>query len=214
MHHLCCLGCNYVLHSTSQLYSHKRRHERRDVEQLVYKQLRPSSLTKDVVISSSPLLDSQSSGVTALSQSAAPSTVVKRELCGGGTCENAVGPSDSMSGDVVASTDTELMHDGLKVSVKEESLKEKEQSQECFISPELVKLASDLGGKVLRNSLNLPFTFAPFPEENGKSDQDEEASEEAAATKFPSSIFFQPRILPSVNEKKEKDESWKRYLTR
>lgn len=213
MHHLCCLGCNYVLHSTSQLYSHKRRHERRDVEQLVYKQLGPSSLTKDVVISLSPLLDSQSNGVAALSQSAAPSTVVKRELCGG-ACENAVRPSDSMSGDVVESTDAELMHDGLKVLVKKEFLKEKEQNQECFISPELVKLASDLGNKDLRNSLNLPFTFAPFPEENGKSDEDEEESEEAAAIKFPSSVFCQPKILPSVNEKKEKDESWKRYLTR
>lgn len=155
------------------------------------------------------MLESLSGGVATLGQS----TVVKRELFGGSFAENAVKRSDSMSNDVAEST--ELMHDGLKVSVKKEFLKEKEQNQECFISPELVKLASDLGSKDMRNSLNLPFAFAPLPEENGKTDEEEEEeSEETAATKFTSSVFFQPKILPPVNEKKEKDESWKRYLTR
>lgn len=29
-------GCQYVLHSTSQLYPHKRKHEKKDIEPMVY----------------------------------------------------------------------------------------------------------------------------------------------------------------------------------
>lgn len=39
-------GCNYVLHSTAQLYSHKRKHERRDFE-AAYRKYREDGNSKD-----------------------------------------------------------------------------------------------------------------------------------------------------------------------
>lgn len=35
----CLIGCTYVLHSSGQLYSHKRKHERRDTE-LAYRKFK------------------------------------------------------------------------------------------------------------------------------------------------------------------------------
>lgn len=42
------LGCDYVLHSTAQLYSHKRKHERRDFES-AYKKYRDKTVAKPIL---------------------------------------------------------------------------------------------------------------------------------------------------------------------
>ena len=42
------LGCNYVLHSTGQLFSHKRKHERRDYE-TAYKRYKEDSVPTTMV---------------------------------------------------------------------------------------------------------------------------------------------------------------------
>ncbi|XP_076451694.1 zinc finger protein castor homolog 1-like [Babylonia areolata] len=57
--HIHCIrpGCNYVLHSTAQLYSHKRKHERREFENLyrTYRQIqRPSIQPSSSQVQSSP----------------------------------------------------------------------------------------------------------------------------------------------------------------
>ncbi|KAL4220946.1 Zinc finger protein castor 1 [Mactra antiquata] len=48
--HIHCIrsGCDYVLHSTAQLYSHKRKHERRDFES-AYKKYRDKAVNKQIL---------------------------------------------------------------------------------------------------------------------------------------------------------------------
>lgn len=201
------------------MYSHKRRHERREIEQPAYKQqllLGSSSLT-DVNVSLSSASESLSAGVAV--EPTIQSTGVKQEL---GICisGNIVTPSRlGSSGDAAQMFRTELIGNGTKVEVKKEFSDEKEEEEEdekCFLSPGLVKFASNLIGKDLGDSLNLPIPFAPLPEVNGTSDADDKVDELSSVTaaKFVPSVFFRQKTLPSVNEKKERDESWKRYLTR
>ncbi|XP_064610900.1 zinc finger protein castor homolog 1-like isoform X2 [Liolophura sinensis] len=53
--HIHCIrpGCDYVLHSTGQLYSHKRKHERRDFES-AYRRFKENQKTRPVGVSSKP----------------------------------------------------------------------------------------------------------------------------------------------------------------
>lgn len=46
-------GCDYVLHSTGQLYSHKRKHERRDFES-AYRRFKENQKTRPVGVSARP----------------------------------------------------------------------------------------------------------------------------------------------------------------
>lgn len=199
------------------MYSHKRRHERREIEQSAYKQQLGSSSLTDVSVGLLSASESLSAGVTV--ERTIQSNAVKQEL---GICisGNIGTPSHLGSGDVAQVFRTELISNGTKVEVKKEFSDEKEEEEEedekCFLSPGLVKFASNLVGKDLGDSLNLPIPFAPLPEVNGTSDADDKVDElsSGTATKFVPSVFFRQKTLPPVNEKKERDESWKRYLTR
>lgn len=208
-----------MLHSTGQLYSHKRRHERREIEQSAYRQLGSSSLTSDVSVGLSSVSESLSAGMAV--EPTIQSAAVKQELGIRVISGNIVKPTELGSGDITQLFRTELISNGTKVEVKKEFSDEKEEEEEeedekCFLSPGLVKFASNLVGKDLGDSLNLPIPFAPLPEVNGACDGDDKADELSSVTaaKFVPSVFFRQKTLPSVNEKKERDESWKRYLTR
>ena len=80
----------------------------------------------------------------------------------------------------------------------------------------LEKLASKISGSALSDSLTLP-----IPSENDDmkplelTTTDEHRNGQPQNTGTPSSVpAFVPKISPPINDKKERDESWKKYLTR
>lgn len=97
--------------------------------------------------------------------------------------------------------------------------------------PTLTKMAIKIEDSKLNSSLNLPIPSEASAEEvmdcsekeeesdvkNPKKEthgEDEESKRAASPQTGICKVGFVPKVLPAVNEKKERDESWKKYLTR
>lgn len=222
-----------MLHSTGQLYSHKRKHERREIEQAMYKQLGPVPSLTNVRSTASPS-DSLPLSTAVIGQPPIVlTTSVKHQLDTGSTVKVAkvkdlpiVVKSEnyeklSDAGGVLTGNDNGSESVEMDLEAKPGVKAEKDDEVgESFLSLGMVKLASDLDGKDLGCSLNLPIPLAPLlsMETDSKSDEDGCGTDEASSLSVVPSLmqtpFFLPKTLPPVNEKKERDESWKRYLTR
>ena len=81
----------------------------------------------------------------------------------------------------------------------------------------LAKLANKLQNSALGDSLNLTIPGGVKKEEPvapvGDYEQESEASLSTPSSLSASPSFI-PKVSPPVNEKRERDESWKKYLTR
>ena len=233
-----------MLHSTGQLYSHKRKHERRDFEH-AYRRFKDDQTQKPML---NPAI--RQMGVTPQGSSQLESHLVNDS---GSTSrrrreDEYVDLEDLVKrqGDVKPDLDS-------LVKVKTEPGLSPEPDSPGLIPPPahgkvdsvesallhsphnkaapstLARLAHKLSGHGLSDSLNLPI---PGQEE---ADHDETSAAEKTEVKprlgnkhpltAPSMTTpgkqegktYTPKVMkvsPPVNEKKERDESWKKYLTR
>lgn len=223
-----------MLHSTGQLYSHKRKHERREIEQAMYKQIGSVPPLTNIRSSTASPSDSLPLPTAVIGQSPAVLTTnVKHQLdtdspvkvakvkdlpsvVKSENLEKLSGASGVMTGSDRGSESVEMDLE-VKAEVKAEN---DVKCGESFLSIGMVKFSTDLVGKDLGDSLNLPIPMAPLlaMEMDSKSDEDgcgmDEASSLSVVPSLMQTPYFMPKTLPVVNEKKERDESWKRYLTR
>ena len=234
-------GCNYVLHSTGQLYSHKRKHERRDFE-VAYKsyktQLQPIKITPTPLHKPSkaaPATSQQSADVrqprvlnseefidiedlAAINQSGALNESDSSSPCTLSTVIDLSLPSTP--GNPLDMTGSSKIFSA--TSQSEESCSPVEGPSRCS---SMEQLGSALEGDTLGDSLNLsilsydddkhtPVTEGvnATPEINPCSDSasSQPGTKEVALSKSVSSVSS----VPSAKDKRERNDLWKKYLTR
>ncbi len=235
-----------MLHSTGQLYSHKRKHERRDFEH-AYRRFKDDQKSKTPPDN------------TALRQIANPAAAIAKNVAQqvalSGAASGLKGAPLNLTSDApkqeppeyidmeelqklnqsteeVVDEPIELKHNPNPVPLLAKNPVKSEPSTPEDVKvqfPEskdknkplpstLAKLASKLSGSALDGSLNLPIPDYEQEEEEQMevpaSMKDELAcvgNHGGIQTNVPG---FIPKTSPPINEKKEKDESWKKYLTR
>ncbi len=234
-----------MLHSTGQLYSHKRKHERRDFEH-AYRRFKDDQKNKTPPTNTPPNQN--------VNPAAAIAKNVAQQVISGAVSGLKGAPlnltSDApkqeppeyidmeelqkinQSAEEVEDEPMELKHNSNPVpSLAQNSVKSEPSTPEDVKAefPEsndknkplpstLAKLASKLSGAALDGSLNLPIPDYEQEEEEQTevpaSMKDELAcvgNHGGIQTNVPG---FIPKTSPPINEKREKDESWKKYLTR
>ncbi|XP_071109197.1 zinc finger protein castor homolog 1-like [Haliotis cracherodii] len=214
--HIHCIrpGCNYVLHSTAQLYSHKRKHERRDFEN-AYRNFR--QVQKSTTPQPRPAQQVMSSlqGVSALS--GAGQILAQVPMTMGTSLAHQVVPSmslpvkiktemESPKGKKSDSGNSNSMSPPImerKVKVKLEP-KEVKDTMRLDHSSGLLNHAAIVSEEKLNDSLTLPIPSAISP-------QKDSSNPPSSGENTPSHGIELIRPSP---EKREKDESWKAYLIR
>lgn len=217
--------CNYILHSTAQLYSHKRKHERRDFEN-AYRRFQEVRRHKTLQVPNNhPKQQAAQSGDPSLLSS----TKVNAEiLLKSNLDENTVSNDNSVKYEPL---NNEMMQ---KDKVKKEIFENEEpneyangsavscstpnSSQESVViksentSPPtsiLMSQASDLVGDSLNDSLSLPIPSSDIKTELFDNHIILNVHNSAASN----SLLSHPGTQKII-EKKEKDENWKIYLVR
>ncbi|XP_023932584.1 zinc finger protein castor homolog 1-like [Lingula anatina] len=242
--HIHCIrpGCDYVLHSTGQLYSHKRKHERRDFEHAYKRFKEEQHFKKRVSVGPVPIAPMPTSGIPQFTLQNFQLPVIKQEaeyvdiddlvkmkLSRENTPVKGVSPSgasspldfsttSSIGSDLQINMDTQ---DSM-MSVRSETNSPQEEDS----SINLTKSAGDITGDDLNNSLNLPIpTFEKKKTES--SVKTESASFSSTPTHNTSmaakvtpgeaspieKMTFDPTKL-QVTKNNVKDDSWKGILTR
>lgn len=207
-------GCNYVLHSTAQLYSHKRKHERRDFEN-AYRNFR--QVQKSTTPQPRPAQQVMSSlqGVSALS--GAGQILAQVPMTMGTSLAHQVVPSmslpvkiktemESPKGKKSDSGNSNSMSPPImerKVKVKLEP-KEVKDTMRLDQSSGLLNHAAIVSEEKLNDSLTLPIPSAISP-------QKDSSNPPSSGENTPSHGI---ELLRPSPEKREKDESWKAYLIR
>ncbi|XP_067659441.1 zinc finger protein castor homolog 1-like isoform X2 [Haliotis asinina] len=209
--HIHCIrpGCNYVLHSTAQLYSHKRKHERRDFENAyrTYRQVQKAAPSQ--TRPTQPVMGSLQ-GVPALSGAGQLLAQVPIPV-GTNLTPQAV---PSMSLPVKIKTEMESPKgkrsdsgnsNGMSPPIIEKKVKVKlEPTEPMDQSSGLLNHASVVSEEKLNDSLTLPVPSAISP-------QKDNSNPPSSGENTPSHGV--EMVRPST-EKREKDESWKAYLIR
>lgn len=235
-------GCDYVLHSTGQLYSHKRKHERRDFEH-AYRKFKEDQRPKP---SARPILPSPTISTTPSQMIIAQtppagissrSTPIKKEAeyidledLSKFTQSDDSNSSSPIPTDLSAqkSLSSTPMRNTMITTTPSTTVEVKVEAGEGNSSKPhpstLAKLASKLSGSSLGDSLSLPIpsyneeeqmkTEMAFGDAPAVPSGVKVATSDVATCPPGATLKFVPKLLPVVNDKKEKDESWKKYLTR
>ena len=227
-----------MLHSTGQLFSHKRKHEKRDFEH-AYRRFKEDQKNKanaklpkptipgiptQMLVNLPQGIPPPSTGILNLSKYTQPKQdnpeYIDMEDLPTLNQPDVIMNERSMSPQMTIDT---------SVPAKQEDVVDAEYSGDenqldvvhnQAMPSTLAKLASKLSGSYtnLDDSLNLP-----IPEYTG-ADQDELQDLSLSGMKeelvgnhggIPTNVpGFVPKVSPPINNKKEKDEAWKKYLTR
>ena len=223
-----------MLHSTGQLYSHKRKHERRDFEHAYRRfqeeQKNKSKLSKTTITAlPTEMLAKLSQGIStnALSLSSATSgeqdnpeyidmedlqTLNQPEVTKN---DRKIFPKMEIDADA----STLIKREATPEVIDSEDENHDEQPFTQVLPSTLAKLASKLSGSStsLDGSLNLPIPEYSADQEDLHDLSLSGIKEELVGNHggIPTNVpGFVPTVSPPINNKKEKDETWKKYLTR
>lgn len=236
-------GCNYVLHSTAQLYSHKRKHERREFE-TAYQKYRDGSGDMNESMgdnSYSGIYSEQDLSMDSVNSPFAASQVVKDSMMLPVTIKREA-PDSVDSGDAKRFKFDHMQEDSMsdEMSFKSESesfIDDSSIAEEVPIKTEKVSaVVEEFGSKISGDQLNSSLTL-PIPslsDESSTTSKTVEAlsqpklMEKMTSFSIPLPQNKQPvymttsiapqHLLPPMSAKttdrREKDESWKSYLIR
>ena len=222
-------GCNYVLHSTGQLYSHKRKHERHDFELSAFKELK----------SAEPMLQKSSKFKRSVMDVPGEKSLSKEDqefvdledlvrisqLKPSDDDAKWAGSNDSGSqlaaDETDESCDEEEDWDGnAGKSSRPDVVPSSYMDQRSAPTSPLPLLIANINDVPLGESLNL-LKFRPGVEKRTESPSSSSSSADvippvsSSSSSSPASTSLcLPKHPPAVNGKKERDESWKKYLTR
>ena len=246
-----------MLHSTGQLYSHKRKHERRDFEHAYrrFKDEQKRKVPPSMMASPgpNPRLAMSPGNISMATSPGMIGRPVKQEAeyidledlskfeQSNVSSENSMGPTDlSMSSASSTATNPDIKCEfGSSVTstperaashtgpVTPSTFDAREEGNVKQIPATLSQLASKLASSSsLNESLTLPIpgSSEDKPPEGASNEHPQDSQSDTSRhspvpgavnlSSSPSITSFVPKISPPVNEKKEKDESWKKYLTR
>ncbi|XP_062590668.1 zinc finger protein castor homolog 1-like [Saccostrea cucullata] len=225
--HIHCIrpGCIYVLHSTAQLFSHKRKHERRDFE-TAYRKFREDSTDMDSSMQFGGGVVGENSSFTSspLSHMSLPISI-KTEITEDDFKEESCDSKIPMSEQSMEDSNSDVK------SLKSDCSDTKDISQSEEEAMVLSKHADQLSGEKLNDSLTLPIPgctavgespgamSTPIKSETGNAIMPNAIpGMKESSPKVPLPISVPPMLLskpsPNTQERKERDESWKNYLIR
>lgn len=224
-------GCIYVLHSTAQLFSHKRKHERRDFE-TAYRKYREDSNDMDSSLQyrSNLVSENQSFTSSPLSHMSLPisiKTEINDDDFKDESCDSRVPMSEHSLDD--SNSDVK----SLKSEESDNKELDRMEEEETMVLPQH---ADRLRGEKLNDSLTLPIPVYTKQEEKQEFAVQGTMSlptQPKVETGIPA--HFKPSLAQGLNvpipqpntplllsktaanntqERKERDESWKNYLIR
>ncbi|KAK6177137.1 hypothetical protein SNE40_015302 [Patella caerulea] len=201
--HIHCIrpGCDYVLHSTAQLYSHKRKHERREFES-AYQNFRTTQRNGPVINKS--LSQGQTGQLVTTTPVAVSSTVPRSVVQTVTTMSLPVTISPVQP--IFQQSSTEEGDSPSRETTEEEDNEEEETEEKSVLK----NYSDELTGEKLNDSLTLP-----IPKLEVKSDLTHKTSSKTL-TPIPQkdSLTLTPDVGRSLIDRRDKDDSWKNYLIR
>ena len=223
-----------MLHSTGQLHSHKRKQERRDFEHAYRRfqeeQKNRTKLSKTTVAALSPeMLAKLPQGISSNSLNLSSTTSGQQDnseyidmedlqmLNQPEVIKNERNFTPKIEVDEEAST--LVKREATPEVIDSEDENHDEQTFNQALPSTLAKLASKLSGSStsLDDSLNLPIPEYIADQEDLHDLSLSSIKEELVGNHggIPTNVpGFVPTVSPPINNKKEKDETWKKYLTR
>ncbi|XP_071146586.1 zinc finger protein castor homolog 1-like isoform X3 [Mytilus edulis] len=228
-------SCNYVLHSTAQLYSHKRKHERREFE-TAYQKYRDGSQDMmdpmgDNSMNNSTIYSEQDLSMDSMNDSFPPTPQVMQESMLLPVTIKREAPDSPSSGDSKRFKFDNLQDDSMsdQMSFKSESESFNDESsvieENSILTEKSSSIVEEYGTKISGDQLNSSLTL-PIPSVADDSDMKPVEKPPQFSVPLPQNkqpVYMTTSIAPQhllppmsgrTHDKREKDESWKSYLIR